>query len=80
MLSSAHLLLPNFVQKYKTMKAAVVFEKGSIPQYTDFPEPEISSKNEVMVTVKAASIKNLDKARAGGKHYSTEKEPISPQL
>jgi hypothetical protein len=33
-----------------------------------------------MVTVKAASIKNLDKARASGKHYSTENEPISPQL
>jgi hypothetical protein len=43
MLSSADLLL-NFVQKYKTMKAAVVFEKGNIPQYTDFPEPEISRK------------------------------------
>ena len=62
------------------MKAAVVFEKGGIPQYTDFPEPEISSKNEVMVTVKAASIKNLDKARAGGKHYSTEKGAHQPTI
>lgn len=62
------------------MKAAVVFEKGSAPQYVDFPEPEISDKNEVLVTVKAASIKNLDKARASGKHYSTENEVHQPAI
>lgn len=62
------------------MKAAVVFEKGSAPQYADFPEPEISNKNEVLVTVKAASIKNLDKARASGKHYSTENEAHQPTI
>ncbi|OCA78966.1 alcohol dehydrogenase [Chryseobacterium contaminans] len=62
------------------MKAAVVFEKGRSPQYADFPEPEISNKNEVLVTVKAASIKNLDKARASGKHYSTENEAHQPAI
>lgn len=62
------------------MKAAVVFEKGSVPQYADFPEPEISNENEVLVTVKAASIKNLDKARASGKHYSTENEEHQPTV
>lgn len=62
------------------MKAAVVFEKGSTPQYADFPEPEISNKSEVLVTVKAASIKNLDKARASGKHYSTENETHKPTV
>lgn len=62
------------------MKAAIVFEKGSIPQYADFPEPEITNENEVLVTVKAASIKNLDKARASGKHYSTESEVHKPTI
>lgn len=62
------------------MKAAVVFEKGKAPQYADFPEPEISNENEVLVTVKAASIKNLDKARASGKHYSTENETHKPTV
>ena len=55
------------------MKAAAVFEKGSIPQYADFPEPEVQ-ENEILVSVKAASIKNLDRARAGGNHYSTENQ------
>ncbi|RXM62731.1 zinc-binding alcohol dehydrogenase family protein [Chryseobacterium sp. CH1] len=62
------------------MKAAVVFETGSTPQYADFPEPEISNESEVLVAVKAASIKNLDKARASGKHYSTENEIHKPTV
>ncbi|WP_294328055.1 zinc-binding alcohol dehydrogenase family protein [uncultured Chryseobacterium sp.] len=62
------------------MKAAVVFEKGSTPQYADFREPEITDENEVLVTVKAVSIKNLDKARASGKHYSTENEIHQPTI
>jgi hypothetical protein len=33
-----------------------------------------------MVTVKAASIKNLDRARASGKHYSTENEEHQPTI
>ncbi|MDR3024048.1 zinc-binding alcohol dehydrogenase family protein [Chryseobacterium sp.] len=62
------------------MKGAVVFEKGSIPQYADFPEPETIQENEILVSVKAASIKNLDKARAGGSHYSTENETHQPKI
>ena len=61
------------------MKAAVVFEKGSIPQYADFPEPEVQ-ENEILVSVKAASIKNLDRARAGGNHYSTENQEHQPTV
>lgn len=61
------------------MKAAVVFEKGSIPQYMDFPEPEVQ-ENEILVSVKAASIKNLDRARAGGNHYSTENQEHQPTV
>lgn len=54
------------------MKAAVVFEKGGIPQYADFPDPIINNENEALIFVKAASIKHLDGARASGKHYSTK--------
>lgn len=62
------------------MKAAVVFEKGNTPQYTDFTEPVITHENEVLVTVKAASIKNLDRARASGNHYSTENGAHQPTI
>lgn len=61
------------------MRAAVVFEKGSIPQYADFQEPEVQ-ENEILVFVKAASIKNLDRARAGGNHYSTENQKHQPTV
>lgn len=62
------------------MKAAVVFEKGNVPQYADFKEPEVTNENEILVSVKAASIKNLDKVRASGKHYSTENEVHQPTI
>jgi len=56
------------------MKAAVIFEKGGAPRYTtDFPEPAISNPGEeVLLSVKAVAVKNLDKARASGRHYSTQ--------
>lgn len=62
------------------MKAAVVFEKGGIPQYADFPDPIINSKNEILIFVKAASIKHLDRARASGKHYSAENKEHQPAI
>ncbi|PKF75164.1 zinc-binding alcohol dehydrogenase family protein [Chryseobacterium sp. PMSZPI] len=62
------------------MKAAVVFEKGNSPQYADFPEPTTMQENEALVFVKAASIKNLDKARASGKHYSMENKTHQPTI
>ncbi len=54
------------------MKAAVIYQKGEIPQYIDFPEPVIQNDNELIITMKAAAIKHLDKSRSSGKHYSTE--------
>ncbi|ASW75379.1 alcohol dehydrogenase [Chryseobacterium piperi] len=62
------------------MKAAVVFEKGGIPQYADFPDPTTIQDHEQLVFVKAASIKHLDRARASGKHYSTENEEHQPKV
>ncbi|SEN51996.1 NADPH:quinone reductase [Mucilaginibacter gossypiicola] len=54
------------------MKAAVMYQQGGLPQYTDFPEPVVQNPDEVLVNVKAVSIKHLDKSRASGKHYSSE--------
>lgn len=54
------------------MKAAVIFKKGELPRYTDFPEPKTNAENEVLVTVKAVAIKHFDKGRAAGQHYSSE--------
>ncbi|MCS3530270.1 zinc-binding alcohol dehydrogenase family protein [Chryseobacterium sp. JUb7] len=62
------------------MKAAVVFEKGGIPQYADFPDPIINDDHEAQIFVKAASIKHLDRARASGKHYSTENKEHQPAI
>jgi len=55
------------------MKAVVIFQKGGIPQYVEnFPEPKITSENEVLMTVKASAIKNFDKSQVGGTHYSSQ--------
>jgi NADPH:quinone reductase-like Zn-dependent oxidoreductase len=54
------------------MKAAVMYQKGGLPQYVDFPEPAVQNDNEVVVTVKAVAIKHLDKSKASGKHYSSD--------
>ena len=57
--------------KNKTMKAAVISGSDAKLQYTDFPEPAINNESEILITMKAAAIKNFDKGRAQGKHYSS---------
>lgn len=52
------------------MKAAVLHQLGSVPEYEDFPDP-VPNEEQLLITVKAASIKNLDKGRASGKHYAS---------
>jgi NADPH:quinone reductase-like Zn-dependent oxidoreductase len=54
------------------MKAAVMYQKGELPQYVDFPEPIAQNSDEVLVSVKAVAIKHFDKGRANGKHYSSD--------
>jgi NADPH:quinone reductase-like Zn-dependent oxidoreductase len=57
------------------MKAAVVFQNGELPKYVeDFAEPKVQNENELLISVKAAALKNLDKARATGQHYSAQPE------
>ncbi|SNR92743.1 zinc-binding alcohol dehydrogenase family protein [Flavobacterium sp. ov086] len=56
------------------MKAAVVYKKGEMPKYADFADPIVQNENEILVSVKAVAITNLDKGKASGKHYSSEKD------
>jgi NADPH:quinone reductase-like Zn-dependent oxidoreductase len=53
------------------MKAAVLHQLGQAPQYEDFPDPVPHNADEVVLAVKAAAVKNLDKLRAGGSHYAS---------
>ncbi|HVN14115.1 MAG TPA: hypothetical protein VMT73_00120, partial [Anaerolineales bacterium] len=56
------------------MKAAVLYQKDGLPHYTDFPEPVVHNENELLISVRAAAIKHIDKSRAGGRHYSTKSD------
>lgn len=49
-----------------------MYQKGGLPQYTDFPEPVVQNPDEILVSVKAGAIKHLDKSRASGNHYSSD--------
>ena len=43
---------------------------GTAPRYEDFADPEIKNDDQVLIAVKAASVKNIDKGRASGAHYA----------
>jgi len=62
------------------MKAAVIDHKGVVPQYTDFPEPIPQNEDEIIMYVKAAAIKHLDKSVASGKHYSSNQDAVSAKI
>src|SRR5262249_29216743 len=47
---------------------------SEMPQYVDVPQPSVQNEGEILITVKTAAIKNLDKSRASGKHYSSDSE------
>jgi NADPH:quinone reductase-like Zn-dependent oxidoreductase len=51
------------------VKAAVLHAFGKPPRFEDFPDPD-TNPGEVKVRVKAASLKNIDKAMASGSHYA----------
>src|SRR6266404_1928883 len=52
------------------MKAAVLRALGKPPHSEEFPDPK-PSQGEVIVHVKAASLKNIDKMMASGSHYDS---------
>jgi NADPH:quinone reductase-like Zn-dependent oxidoreductase len=71
MLSHPWLPCSTFVlNKDKEMKAAVMYNKSGLPQYTDFSEPTVKNDDELLVSVKAVAIKHFDKVAANGSHYS----------
>lgn len=55
------------------MKAVVMYPAAATPKFTNLPEPVVKHQNELLVNVKAVAIKNFDKARATGTHYSENK-------
>jgi len=55
------------------MKAAVLRSLGEPPRFEDFRDPDPGS-GEVKVRVRAASLKNIDKAMASGSHYDRHTE------
>jgi len=55
------------------VKAAVLHTLGEPPRFEDFPDPQ-PGQDEVLVQVKAASLKNVDKAMASGSHYDSHRE------
>ncbi len=55
------------------MKAAVLHHLGEIPRYEDIDEPLRLNDQQLLLTVRAASIKNIDKSLANGSHYDSYK-------
>jgi NADPH:quinone reductase-like Zn-dependent oxidoreductase len=59
------------------MKAAIIYQNGGRPQYTEFPDPVVKNEDEILISVKAAAIKNIDKSKASGKHYSATESNLN---
>jgi NADPH:quinone reductase-like Zn-dependent oxidoreductase len=59
------------------MKAAVIYQAGAMPEYTDVDEPIVRTDDELLITVKAAAIKHLDRGIARGTHYSAEDKTVA---
>ena len=55
------------------MDAAVLHTLGKPPRYEQFPEP-IAGEGEVIVHVRAAALKPVDKQLASGWHYASPRE------
>ena len=55
---------------FAAMKAAVLHALGTVPAYEETAEPRVTNGDETLLQVAAVAIKNLDKARAAGTHYS----------
>jgi NADPH:quinone reductase-like Zn-dependent oxidoreductase len=52
------------------MKAAVLHRFGRPPHYEDFADP-IPENDEIVVSVKAVALENIDKAMARGSHFAS---------
>ena len=56
------------------MKAAVVWEAGKSPLYSEYEEPK-PHEDEVRIHVTASALTNFTKVRAAGKHFSFAARP-----
>ncbi len=56
------------------MRAAVVRQIGSPPEYSEFPDPQPIA-GESIVRVAAAAVQPITLARAAGAHYSSDTKP-----
>jgi NADPH:quinone reductase-like Zn-dependent oxidoreductase len=52
------------------MKAALLKKEGSFPVYTDISDPLPKNDDQLVVNVRASSIKQLDLQKAAGTHYT----------
>lgn len=52
------------------MKAAVLHGLGQTPVFGELPVPQIADPQQVILKMQAASIKQLDRLKAAGKHYT----------
>ncbi|SDZ96270.1 NADPH:quinone reductase [Arachidicoccus rhizosphaerae] len=57
------------------MKAIVMYPGGAAPEIGEREVPIENSDQQLFIKMRAAAIKNLDKMRASGKHYSSELRP-----
>jgi NADPH:quinone reductase-like Zn-dependent oxidoreductase len=55
------------------MKAAILHALGEAPRYEDFSEPA-PNEDEALVSMRAASLKNIDRMMADGSHYDSHRE------
>lgn len=55
------------------MKAAVLRKLGEAPRFEEFAEP-VAGADEVVVRVRAASLKSIDKQLASDTHYASPRE------
>lgn len=55
------------------MKAAVLHTLGQSPRFEEFAEPE-AGEGEVLVNVRAAALKPVDKAMAAGTHFARPRQ------
>jgi NADPH:quinone reductase-like Zn-dependent oxidoreductase len=55
------------------VKAAVLHTYRQVPRYEEFPDPT-PGEGEVLVRVRAASLKNVDRDMASGTHYDSSRD------
>ena len=55
------------------MKAAVLHKLGEAPRFAEFADP-VAGAEEVLVRIRAASLKNVERQMASGTHYASPRE------